>query len=289
MARLPNPGGDQGQWGQILNDYLSQAHTASGVIKPGSIAESQLTTSVQASLTRADTSVQTVNSQAPVNGNVALTSAHIGAVPLSQKGAANGVADLDSNGKLPEARMPSATAPIGTYVSGRSYMTAGYWTNTGAAMAEGDMVGTPFILSAQQRFDQIETRLFGVSSAGGLMRLGIYADNNEEPGSLIVDAGVVDASLTVGTLLTRTIDLLLSPGIYWVVQVPQGGATTRGAPFGARGAIGETPGIWARRPNDANYCYPMRTGVTGALPSSFDRTTEHHTGHRATLRSSGAI
>lgn len=33
MARLPQPGGDRGTWGDILNDFLSQAHNADGTIK----------------------------------------------------------------------------------------------------------------------------------------------------------------------------------------------------------------------------------------------------------------
>ncbi len=42
MTRLPTPGSDAGQWGQILNDYLSQAHNADGTLKDAVIAESQL-------------------------------------------------------------------------------------------------------------------------------------------------------------------------------------------------------------------------------------------------------
>lgn len=34
MTRLPIPGSDQGNWGSILNDYLSVSHTASGSLKP---------------------------------------------------------------------------------------------------------------------------------------------------------------------------------------------------------------------------------------------------------------
>ena len=34
MARLPNPGGDVGNWGVILNDFLNQAHTSGGLLKP---------------------------------------------------------------------------------------------------------------------------------------------------------------------------------------------------------------------------------------------------------------
>ena len=34
MSRLPTPGSDAGNWGAILNDYLSQAHNADGTLKP---------------------------------------------------------------------------------------------------------------------------------------------------------------------------------------------------------------------------------------------------------------
>ena len=33
MARLPQPGGDDGSWGSILNDFLSQSHAADGSLK----------------------------------------------------------------------------------------------------------------------------------------------------------------------------------------------------------------------------------------------------------------
>lgn len=33
MARLPTPGGDNNQWGDILNDYLAQAHNTDGTAK----------------------------------------------------------------------------------------------------------------------------------------------------------------------------------------------------------------------------------------------------------------
>lgn len=38
MARLPQPGGDAGNWGDILNDYLSQAHKPDGTIKDDAIS-----------------------------------------------------------------------------------------------------------------------------------------------------------------------------------------------------------------------------------------------------------
>ena len=42
MARLPQPGADQGTWGDILNEYLSQAHKADGTLKDGSVGSTQL-------------------------------------------------------------------------------------------------------------------------------------------------------------------------------------------------------------------------------------------------------
>ena len=37
MARLPTPGGDNGNWGTILNDYLTQAHKSDGTLKDNSV------------------------------------------------------------------------------------------------------------------------------------------------------------------------------------------------------------------------------------------------------------
>ncbi|MEO5628130.1 MAG: hypothetical protein ABIQ89_04570 [Candidatus Saccharimonadales bacterium] len=36
MARLPQPGGDKGSWGDVLNDFLSVAHNSDGSIKSDS-------------------------------------------------------------------------------------------------------------------------------------------------------------------------------------------------------------------------------------------------------------
>lgn len=48
MSRLPTPGSDAGTWGEILNDYLSQAHKTDGTLKDNvvnanSIANSSIT------------------------------------------------------------------------------------------------------------------------------------------------------------------------------------------------------------------------------------------------------
>jgi len=42
MARLPQPGSDDGRWGEILNDYLRQSHNNDGTIKLGAISKSDI-------------------------------------------------------------------------------------------------------------------------------------------------------------------------------------------------------------------------------------------------------
>jgi hypothetical protein len=42
VARLPQPGGDVGTWGDILNDFLSQSHNPDGTLKDDSVGADQL-------------------------------------------------------------------------------------------------------------------------------------------------------------------------------------------------------------------------------------------------------
>lgn len=72
MSRLPEPGSDDGVWGDILNDFLGVSHQGDGKLlasavtlagaytKPGTgIPKTDLTTSVQTSLDNADTAIST--------------------------------------------------------------------------------------------------------------------------------------------------------------------------------------------------------------------------------------
>lgn len=42
MARLPQIGGDDGNWGEVLNEFLAIAHSDDGSLKPGSVGTSNL-------------------------------------------------------------------------------------------------------------------------------------------------------------------------------------------------------------------------------------------------------
>lgn len=89
MARLPTPGGDENGWGTVLNDFLLVSHEADGTLKPQSggyvkpisgIPKADLDASVQSSLAKADTALQTapVTSVAGKTGAITLSKTDIG-------------------------------------------------------------------------------------------------------------------------------------------------------------------------------------------------------------------
>ena len=93
MARLPNPGGDDNLWGDLLNEYLLVSHTAGGELKQQSIIDagayvlpsngipkSSLDVSVQNTLTKADTALQAapVSSVAGRTGAITVTKSDVG-------------------------------------------------------------------------------------------------------------------------------------------------------------------------------------------------------------------
>ncbi|HKX72668.1 MAG TPA: hypothetical protein VJM32_01500 [Candidatus Saccharimonadales bacterium] len=112
MARLPTSGSDDGVWGEILNDFLLQAHQPDGQIKPGAIGagaiangavqESQLSTAVQSKL----------NATAPVTSVAGKT----GVVTLDKNdvGLANADNTSDANKPISTATQTALNGKVGT-------------------------------------------------------------------------------------------------------------------------------------------------------------------------------
>jgi hypothetical protein len=106
MSRLPISGADEGDWGNILNDFLRQSHNADGSLTPPAVAAA-------------------------------------GALPASAVGQANGVAALDSTGVVPEAQLPPSAMPKQTVTvcATTSVTTASPGgTIDGVALSNGDRV-----------------------------------------------------------------------------------------------------------------------------------------------------
>jgi len=120
-ARLPTPGSDDGTWGEILNEFLSQSLNASGGLNDGIVGTAQLSDDAVTTPKLADGSVATaklLSSNSPSDGQFLtysatdgltwMTSSGSGSVPDadgSTKGVVQLAGDLGGTGT-------SATAPV---------------------------------------------------------------------------------------------------------------------------------------------------------------------------------
>lgn len=93
MSRLPTPGQDNGNWGEILNDFLDQSHNADGSLKESAIPKSTNVTtdgssdskvpSVKAVKTYTDSKVGEVNTQLADKANYRQQAGPVGALSTS--------------------------------------------------------------------------------------------------------------------------------------------------------------------------------------------------------------
>ena len=126
MARLPQPGGDEGDWGDILNEYLSQSHKPDGTIKDnavgaaqlqddavaathltdGSVVAAKLDDTVKASLDKADTALQATDATTAATGDTIAKRTSTGAIKI-----ANATADDEA---VSLAQLKGLSLTIGT-------------------------------------------------------------------------------------------------------------------------------------------------------------------------------
>lgn len=113
MARLPTPGGDNGSWGSILNDFLSQVHASDGTLKSDSVTSDAIAPNAVTSSAIAPNSVT----------NAALASNAVNAAIIADGSIVN---SLIADGTIQEAKLAAAvqtklnqTAPV-TSVAGKT-------------------------------------------------------------------------------------------------------------------------------------------------------------------------
>lgn len=97
MARLPQPGSDQGTWGDILNDFLAVSHNTDGSLKT-----SALSSKADASHTHAQSDITNLTTDLAAKEAIA------------NKGANNGYMGLDSSGVGASAPKAHASRHIAT-------------------------------------------------------------------------------------------------------------------------------------------------------------------------------
>lgn len=106
MARLPNPGGDAGQWGEILNDFLSQSISADGSLNISTVGAPQLRPGAVTSTAIANGAVTAAKIADGAIGQNQLADDSVSAAKLQNAGQANGPVVLDDDGLVPAAVVP---------------------------------------------------------------------------------------------------------------------------------------------------------------------------------------
>lgn len=117
MARLPQPGSDEGAWGTILNDFLSVSHAPDGTLLAGAIPD----------------------------GSVTLTKLSQAYLPVAQKSVPSGVAALDASGKLMSSQLPDGILAVDAST-----------TTKGIVRLAGDLSGTadlPIVAGLSSKID----------------------------------------------------------------------------------------------------------------------------------------
>ena len=142
---------------------------------------------------------------------------------------------------------------------------------TGATIASGTQVKdrlifTPLFISSAITIDRIGAEVVSGGVSGTTYRLGVYSSNsNDEPGSLLLDAGTIDTSTT--GLKQITISLTLSAGLYYICGANQGSAGTPTMRIMNSGTGNYAP-VAATSMQSFYAATYIQNSVSGALPST---------------------
>ncbi len=106
------------------------------------------------------------------------------------------------------------------------FMHHGWRSATTTAFQASKLAGQPFYMPRDKTADRIAVNIT-TADAGKVIRLGIYNGDGADlyPGSLLLDAGTVDASST--GVKTISINQSMPKGLYFLAQCSDGTPTTK--------------------------------------------------------------
>lgn len=181
MARLPQPGGDDGTWGDILNEFLNVGHNSDGTLK------NVVTSNTNQTIVGAKTFSVSPTVPTPTLSSDATTKAYVDAISgatgaTGPSGSAGAVGSTGATG----AGTTGATGPIG--VTGA--------TGPPGATGPGDMTTT-----TDQTVTGIKT--FGVAGNIGKLRLSGNTSGTTTLNATAVASGTLTLPATTDTLVAR--------------------------------------------------------------------------------------
>lgn len=157
------------------------------------------------------------------------------------------------------ARTNLGVAPPPTLTASGFYMVTGSSGAASTTLTSNRLYYIPIQVPRTTTFDRIAiSHAATTAGAGSVVRLGIYNNSNDRPGSLLLDAGTVDLTTAAG-LKTITISQQLTPGIWWLAAVAQ---VTSGSPTFTTSA----PYIPCPAGDVTNNGVLFQNSVTGTLP-----------------------
>jgi len=102
VARLPQLGGDENTWGQVLNDFLLETHNNDGTLKPDVVTSSNLAPNAVDNTALSSNSV--------TNATLAVSGGSDGQVLTKDSGQASGIKWASATASVPQA----TTTSVGT-------------------------------------------------------------------------------------------------------------------------------------------------------------------------------
>lgn len=142
----------------------------------------------------------------------------------------------------------------------------------------GFLMWIPVRFHEQFTFDRMACRVTTANDgAGAVVRLGVYNDNDGQPGSLLLDAGSASINTTGVKIIVHTATTL-NPGLWWFALVCNGLNTGGANPtLSCLNSNQRSTGSIVT-PQDSNTAFRGmmdRSGVSGALPNPAGASTSY--------------
>lgn len=163
-------------------------------------------------------------------------------------------------------------ATVGSFRSGFYSIIGNMSTGTSATLGNGALRLYAFLVPKAITLSAIGCEVTTAGDVGCTVRLGIYADVNGLPSTLVADAGTI-AGDVVGSAEVAT-SVTLQPGIYWIGGAVQGVTTTQPTMRTIHVPVLPIQVFSTSMPGaNQNVTAVNLGGVTGALPATVNPAT----------------